>query len=206
MSKAYQRIVPAISTTGLTCGTTAGSKTVTSSAAFASVEAGQRVVGAGIPFGTVVASKETSSSITLSKPASATSASVTLQFGYFTSAAYAAGDALGFPFEVTMSRIDNVIVVDAAKQITAVKLLFFSDTFIETADNAAFGISDADAAKIIGYLSLATSEVFANNQIVTGSGTQLPITLGGKTYCQLIVVGSPTFLAVDGLTVNLMGE
>ena len=209
----WEKITPTISTTAVTCATTIGSSTVTSSAAFGSVVAGQRIVGAGIPFMSKVLSKADASTITIGNlagqavNATATSASVSLRFGYFTSAIYAAGDALGFPFVIGTKKITNVVVVDAAKVITAVKLLVFGKPFTETADNAAFAPSDADAANLIGYLSLATSEVFANNQIVTGAATGLPIdTSGFEKYGQLIVVGTPTFLTVSDLTVNILGE
>lgn len=202
--------VPVISTTAITCATTVNSTTVTSSAAFGSVVAGQRIVGAGIPFNTTVASKTDSSTIIISKAATATAASVSLRFGYFTSAIYAAGDTLGFPFYLPVSKINNIYVIDNDKVITAVKLVIFSDEFTETADNAAFAPSDADAAKIIGYVSLATSETLGNNTIVTQASTALPLDVstarGDKRTCQLVCVGTPTFTAVDSLAVIFMGD
>lgn len=210
---AWEKITPTISTTALTCVTTIGSPTVTSAAQFGSVVAGQRIVGAGIPFGSKVLARATTSSLTIcnsagqSVNATATSASVSLQFGYFTSAIYSAGDALGFPFPIGTKKINNVIVVDDIKVIAAVKLLVFGKKFVECADNAAFAITDADATNIIGFLSLATSEVLSNNQLVAMAGTTLPIDVSAvEKYGQLICVGTPTFTTVSNLTVNLLGE
>jgi len=202
------KIQPVISTTALTCVTTAGSKTVTSSAAFGSVLADQAIQGAGIPWGTTVLSKETSSSITISNPASATSASVSLRFGYFTSLAYADEDALGFPFELPFKKINNIMVIDAAKQITALELAFFRKPFVPSADNAAFAPSDADMAELMGFLVLDGTKVYGDNQIVyyDAGPLQLPLDVGGKTYVQLIAQGAATFLTVSDLTLNISGE
>lgn len=176
---------------------------------FSGVTAGSQIQSLRFPLGTTVVSNTNDSILVLSNPATATVALDSARFAVNTNLQYSAGDALGFPFEIKggLTKIDNVIVVDAAKQITAVKLLFFRDKFTETEDNSPFAISDADATNLIGYLSLATSEVFANNQIVTGASTTLPIFLHpGKLYCQLICVGTPTFAAVNNLKVNIIGE
>lgn len=209
------RIKPVISTTAVTCGTTAGSSAITSSAGFGSVTVGMRIVGAGIPFNSVVGEVTDTSNISiinaetkLPAPATATSASVSLRFGYFTSAAYSSGDALGFPFRVDLNLVWNAIIIDAAKQITKAKLYFFTGPFVESADNAAFNPSDADASKLCGYIAIATSVVLTSNHIVTQGNTALPVHLGtGPVWCQLVVdTDTPTFLAVDDLTVVLTGE
>jgi len=74
-------ITPTIATVaaGLVTATTIGSQTVTSSALFGSVVVGQKVHGIGIPFGTTVTAVASTSSITISKPATATG-TPTLQF------------------------------------------------------------------------------------------------------------------------------
>lgn len=194
---------------GLACVTEAGSTTVTSSALFGSVVAGQRVHGPGIQFGTKVASVESTSSITLDKPAKL-GGSVTLQFGYFASAAYVADDCLGFPFEIPLTEIKGITVIDKIKQITAVKMYVFSAEFsTPLLDNAAFAPVDADAANIIGYYSLTGNKVLTNNHVIHPAQAELPLPKYGshqKMFGQLVVVGTPTFTSISDLVVSLCGE
>ena len=200
---------PDISTSALTCLTTGGSPTVTSAAQFGSVLAGQRVFGAGIQFGTTVLSKTDASTITLSKPATATSGGVSLQFSYFTgSQAYTAGDVLGFPFPVYLKKINQIMVIDVEKAIVAVKLYFFSGPFAPTADNAAFAPADADARLILWYASYTNTVAQSANQIIYSGLTDLPILMPDSKipWCQLVCVGTPTFAAATPLTVNFLGE
>lgn len=208
------RVTPVISTTALTCATTVGSNIIESSAQFGSVVAGMRIVGAGVPFNSIVEAVTDDSTLTIINAetksdalATATAASVSLRFGYFTSLAYASGDVLGFPFRVPMTIIRNAIIIDAVKQITKARLYFFSKPFTEIADNAAFAPSDADATNLCGYISLTTSIVLTSNQIVTQAVTALPVDVGGDCWCQLVVdTDTPTFTAVNNLTVLLAGE
>ena len=204
-------IKPVISTTGLSSTTAVGNDTVTSSAAFGSVAVGQRVVGPGVPFGSTVTKVISTSAILISQAATA-AATVTLRFGYFTSIAYAAGDALGFPFAVpTMKNLKQVVVIDDAKQITSVDMVFFSSTFTETADTAAFAISDADAEGLVGYLTVGgtgANKALSNNTVMVLPFTTIgpSFSQSGKMYCQLIAVDTPTFTAVDNLTVKFIYE
>jgi hypothetical protein len=204
------------STTIANCTTANASKTVTSSAAFGSVVAGQRVVGVGIPFNTKVASKSDSSTILLDTAATA-DGTVSLQFGYFTSAAYATGDTMGFPFVLSdvfyatpkSILLETVVLVDAAKQAPSCELVLFYSTFTETADNAAFAPTDADAAKILAVVPISTWYSYSVNSVAVESGLGLSIprhTSSGSTrnlYGQLVSRGSPTFVAVSDLTLNL---
>lgn len=208
-------ITPAIATTEIdSIVVTASSSTVYSvTKPFSGITKGM-TVGCNnneFPLGTYVVSNTNDSILVLSNTSDSTVALDSLRFAKFTNLQYSAGDALGFPFRVNnIHRINNVVVVDGAKQITAVKLIFFNGSFTPTEDNLAFAVSDADAFKIMGYLSLATSEVFTNNQLVTGAATTLPInlgnTVGNAIWCQLVCVGTPTFTAVNNLRVNILGE
>ena len=152
-------IKPVISLTGLTCVTTIGSPVVTSAALFGSVTVGMPVIGAGIPFNSVVDIVTSTSSITLKDSqtgeqavARATSGGTTLQFGYFTAAAYADGDTLGIPMRVPFRILRNIVVVDSAKQIKKLRLYFFSKMFTQIADNAAWAPSAADMVNLIGQI------------------------------------------------------
>lgn len=205
-------IKPSISTTALTCGATIGVDTLTSSAAFGSVAIGQRVVGDDIPFGTKVNKVISTSAIIISNPSDSTHASVSLRFGYFTTAAYAVGDALGFPFALpTMRLLKQVVIVDDAKAMTVYDLVFFNATFVETADTTAFAISDADAEKLVGFVTVGGTggnKVFGDNQVINFPPTTLGLHFSNssKMYCQLVAAATGTFTAVDNLTVTFIYE
>jgi hypothetical protein len=202
-------ITPVIGTVaaGLVTATTAGSRTVTSVALFGSVVVGQKVFGIGIPLGATVTAVASTSSITISDPATATG-TPTLQFSYFAATAYTAGDCLGWLFEIPMMRIDNIFIVDAAKVITAAKMYVYHSVPTPTLDNAAFAPTDADAAKLIGYYSLTGTVALANNQVIFPADAELPLAQvrAKQMYGQLVVVGTPTFAAVNEVTVNIGGE
>ena len=201
---------------------TSGSDTVFALAAdiidTASVVAGVGVLGAGIPFGTkVVSLSATGDTLIIDNDATATSASQSLSFGYFTgSQAYQASDALGWPFLIPNFKvIYSIVIVDDATQLaTSVIPVFFNGAFTPTMDNAAFTPSDADADKIIGVTTLATSYTLGANKVWTQASTALPIYLNArsswltapKIYCQLVAGGIGTFTAIDNLTVNIIGE
>lgn len=78
--------IPASTTTAGSCTTVAGSETVTSTSLFANVLVGSLVSGAGIPPGAWVIAKASSSSITISQPASAASTTVALTYSAYTTA------------------------------------------------------------------------------------------------------------------------
>jgi hypothetical protein len=200
------RVKPIISTTPLTCVTTVGSKVITSAALFGSVTQGMRLVGAGIPFNSKVVTKTSTSSITIDNAATATSAAVTLRFGYFTSAAYATGNTLGFPFQVGLDKVNDIIVTDVAKQLTKLKLYFFDAPFTEVADHAAFAPLAADAAKVIGYVEITANQTLTNFNLMN-YGTEF--NLGGidLPWCQAVVDGdSPTFAHVNDVCINFIGD
>lgn len=204
-------VTPAISTTEIdSIIVAAGSTTVRSvTKPFSGITAGMKAAGLRFPLGTTVVSNTNDSILVLSQAATSTVALDSMRFEKFTSLQYSAGDALGFAFEMPkLRKINNIIVVDDVKQITAIKLVFFKAKFTETEDNLPFAVSDADADNIIGFISLATSEVFTNNQIVTQAVTALPVDLGGyeHVYCQLVDVGTPTFTAVKQIHLNIIGE
>lgn len=203
-------ITPVIGTVaaGIATAGSSGQKILTSAALFGSVVAGQKVYGPGIEFGTKVASVETTSSLTLDKNITLTGAK-TVQFSYFASTAYSAGDCLGWPFEIPLNKIGNIFIIDIIKQITAAKLYVFSKVpATATLDNAAFAPPDADARNLIGYYSLTGTVALSANQVIFPADTELPLAQVGDTamYGQLVVVGTPTFTAINEITVNISGE
>jgi len=179
---------------------------------YTNVVVGQRIQGAGIPLGTTVVTKTNDTSLVISNAATATDTLQDVRFNYFTSLAYAAGDAMGFPVTVPPFRkLKQVILIDDAKQITSADLVFFGSAFTETADNVAFAPSDADAENIIGYLTVGgtgANKALGNNTLMVLPFTTLgpEFSQGGTMYCQLVAVGTPTFTAVDNLTLKFIFE
>lgn len=203
-----------VSTDTLTVSITAGSTNIADPGAtgtlLASVAVGQRVFGVGIPFGATVTAIVDTDNITISEAATVTNAGASIQFEYIESSPsiYAAGDVLGFPFKLPMMEVNNIMVVDAAKVITAVKLYLYRDVPAPILDNAAFAPTDAEARKIIAYYSLTGTVALSNNHIIFPAADEmLPPVIGGqKMYGQLVCVGTPTFAAVDDLLINFSGE
>lgn len=182
---------------------------------FASVTAGMRVEGNSIPFGTTVVSNSGDTLLVLSNAATATVALDSLRFGYFTSLAYADGDALGFPFSIgSVRKVHSVFVADDADQMTSLELYFFVDTFSESEDNAAFAPSDADVDKIVGYRVLGVTQDLGGAKIVTMDDTELPLDLPmtrdssgeSRIIVQMVSTGAWTFTAVNNITINFIVE
>lgn len=187
---------------------TAGSATVYSTTKpFAGVSATTLVQGARFPIGTKVVSNTNDSILVLSSVAWASASLDSLRFDVNTSLQYTAGDALGFPFQLPdwAKEIDNVVVVDTAKQITSIKFLYLDSAFAQTEDNSALAISDNDSKHISGYMLVDSSVVFSSNQIIVRPFNQVPLYFGSKkTYVQPICVGTPTFVTNKALKFNFL--
>lgn len=127
---------------------------------------------------------------------------------------YASGDVLAIPQEITgvfdlagqKRALHSVILLDGDDQAQAVDLVFFNASASLGTINAAVSISDADAAKIIGYVSLEAgdakdlinSTLFAKSsvgQVLEGASTSLWI----GAICR---GGTPTYTA-SGMKVKL---
>ena len=185
---------------------------------FASVVAGVQVYGNNIPFGTTVSSNSGDTLLVLSAKATETVLLDSLRFGYFTSAAYADGDALGFPFQIgTVKEIKSVFVVDDADQMTSLELVFFTDAYRDTArptDNLPFNPTDNDGADIIGYRVLSVTQDWGSFKSVTMDDTELPISIprtrdadgNSRLYVQMVATGAWTFVAVDDIIINFIVE
>lgn len=204
-------ITVAVETTSLTVNTVGQSPTVTSSAAFGSVAAGQKVYGPGIRIGTSVKSKESASSITLSEPAFLTATGAAVRFGYSTNAAYTDGDVLGFPVRVPLSCVKSVVINDKAKTTgaTGIELYFFTKPWVTpTVDNAAFAPSDADALSICGLWIPDNRIVLTDQHIITFADDQLPpMAIGAQElYCQCVATAADDYTASTDLTLVFTGE
>lgn len=135
--------------------------------------------------------------------------------------AYASGDRVGTVMEFTNAMDDasgtgtvvSLVILDKAAQGSALTLLLFNDSpTVASADNAALDISDAEMAKCIGAIPIATGDYVttASNSIATVRGINLLIgstksatNLTGKSIFGLLKSGgSPTY-AASSLIVNL---
>jgi hypothetical protein len=134
-------------------------------------------------------------------------------------AIYAAGDALGglltFPYAVAFNggsgSIVKVVIVDDAQQLAPIDIVFFNQTFTVTADNAPFTPTDADMQNCIGYIDMLAADYanFVNNSVACKTTeTRLPFPFrvadsGTSLYAQMVVRATPTYVAVDDLTIKL---
>ena len=127
--------------------------------------------------------------------------------GVGTGSAYTSGDAFGrkitlhVPVEGTIS---NVVFQDLDDEGINKELVLFDRDFEETADNAAFAVSDADLAKCIGVAYINTWSDFGNNQVGQAVPALSYVTPNGMLYAQLVTRGAdniaagaiPTFFVV----------
>lgn len=102
--------------------------------------------------------------------------------------------------------IATLIIVDKDEEATQTDIACFSATFTATADNAAWAISDADAANLVALISVPAASfvdigdakvaVISNvNQVIRTAGTSL--------FCQMATRGTPTFTATTDIQVSL---
>ena len=207
------KVTPTISTATVAVDADSAKDTIKAHTAggLKSVTVGMRVVGTSIPFGSYVVQVIDTTTVRISNKTTNAISNTGVQWGYFTSAAYAAGDALGFPLTIQPFRqIKEIIVEDDDKQITSVDMVFFDTTFTETKDTAAFSPSDADARRIVGYVTVGGTgfeKSLANNYVMVLPFTDMPLQFSvKKLYVQMICVGTPTFTTSSSLHITFIGE
>ena len=135
-----------------------------------------------------------------------------------TAGAYAAGDAVGglLTFAQAASiykgegKIVKVVVIGDGAQDENLILHLFDRTFTAMADNAAWDPSDADMQNCIGHIEIAAADYMAgaNNSVATvliDMAIDLAAT-GTSLFGQLESVGTPTYTAVDDLTIKVTVE
>lgn len=133
-----------------------------------------------------------------------------------TAGAYAANDAVGGELTFTDALresggsgvILDVVITDKAKQNAALKLVLFSQTFTETADNAAMTVTDADLVSCLGVIDIAAGDYddFADNSVATVTGVNLGVVASGSAnlFGQLYTTGTPTYVSTSDLQVRLV--
>lgn len=133
---------------------------------------------------------------------------------------YASGDQIGVANELpnmcdssgsdTLT-IQDVIVLDKAKQKAAFDILFFNDSpTLASADNAALSITDAEmAAKFIGRVSVAAADYkdTASNSDMTRTNIGLLVKGAGagrrSLWCVLQSQGTPTYTSASDLVIRI---
>lgn len=113
-----------------------------------------------------------------------------------TNATYTAADQLGNLFTFANAarisggtgRITSITLLDEAVVIGPVDVVFFDRSVTLAADNAAFSISDADAAYALAYVQMAGPFSFTNSRFLAAHNLSIPYTCNGGTdlYAALI--------------------
>lgn len=132
-----------------------------------------------------------------------------------TAGAYAAADAVGglltFANAVSVykgdARIVKVVIIDDGAQDENLILHLFDRTFTAMVDNAAWTPSDADMQNSIGHIEIAAADYMAganNSKATVLIEFDFALVSGGTSlFGQLECVGTPTYTAIDDLTVKL---
>ena len=132
---------------------------------------------------------------------------------------YAAGDALGGLLTFANAArvaggggtITKIVILDEDQELAPIDVVFFNVTFGATADNFPFDPSDADLANCIGYVDVAATDYanFADNSMAAKtSGLRMPfdydlVTAGTSLFAQMVVRSTPTYTAVDDITIKI---
>lgn len=99
----------------------------------------------------------------------------------------------------------SCVLIDRALQSKGLELWLFDSTVTPPADNAAWTITDADAAKCIGVISLDTYFASAANSITEAANIGLAFELPAGSvnlFGCLVSRGTPTYASLD-ITIKL---
>ena len=127
--------------------------------------------------------------------------------------AYSAGDAVGglltFPnagrASAMGSVLTDVLIVDDAGQDAELELWLFNATFTAIADNDAWAPSEADLEKCIAVVSTVdgTWRAAGTPSVINIECTRRIDIPGTSRFGQLVTRGTPTYAAVDDVTVKI---
>lgn len=131
--------------------------------------------------------------------------------------AYTAGDQVGTQFTIANAarasggtgRIVSVVLMDETDIIGPYDVVFTRSSITLASDNAAYAISDTDAAAIVGVAQLAGTYDIGNNRIAQYLGPPIPYDCSGGTslYAGLICrVGHTFFGATTSLKLTVFVE
>jgi len=120
--------------------------------------------------------------------------------------AYTAGDVLGGKITLTnaMRKINgsgvlqSITIFDTDNEKAAMDIILFSADLTVPADNAAWAWTSADFGKVLGVVSIASTDykTIGSEAIATISGIGLPVVATGSVahlYAVAVLSGSPTY-------------
>jgi len=128
--------------------------------------------------------------------------------------AYIAGDYVGtsaaaIPFANVVrvaggsGVIESAVLIDAARQSIACELWLFDTAVTPPADNAAWTVSDGNAATCIGVIPFSTYYASALNSVSSPKGLGIAFSAVATTIWGCLVTrGAPTYASL-GLTIRL---
>jgi hypothetical protein len=130
--------------------------------------------------------------------------------------AYGSGDQIGTTLTVTGPssgegsgcRVEKLVVVDKAKQKSALKIwLFNRSTTPASADQAAADVTDANVlANCIGVITIAASDYadLANSSVATVNPNLIvkPVAGANAIYALVVSGGTPTYTAAADLALK----
>lgn len=122
-------------------------------------------------------------------------------------AIYAAGDSVGgelaFLIDANQGKIDSLAIYDNDGEAAVLTLYLFDSQPATIADQAAFSVADADRAKLIGIVASGTYNTTAGADIQHGLNIPFNLGSGNTIYGYLVATATPTYTAVDDLTIGL---
>ena len=131
-----------------------------------------------------------------------------------TTGIHASGDVLADVQEVTRALhcaggsgyIESLVVVDGDDQGAAMDVIFFDGTATLGTENSAVSITDANAAKIIGIVSVLASDYvdLINSKVAFKEklGILVDLSTGTSIYVGTVTRGTPTHSA-SGITLRI---
>ena len=125
----------------------------------------------------------------------------------------ASGDVFFVPIEIPQvfdkglpRKLSSIVVLDGDDQATAFDLVFLNATATLGTLNSAVSISDADAAKVIGYVQMATTDArdLINSNLFVKSGIDQVMkgATGSLWVGGVVRSGTPTYTA-SGMKIKL---
>ena len=131
-----------------------------------------------------------------------------------TAGAYVAGDAVGglltFADAARLTGgggvIKDVLIIDDAGVSVELELWLFDQIFTAIADNAAWAPTEADLENLVTVISTVDIDYFdaSNHTVVPVEVARRYDCVGVDLFGQLVTRGTPTYDAIDDLTVKIL--
>ncbi len=130
--------------------------------------------------------------------------------GITTGAVYAAGEAVGGKFTISVPRsgiITVAMMLDLDDEGKEMELWLFDGDFTATTDNTAFAVTDADLLKLavppISLVNFADANV---NQVISNTGLALPFEAPlRELWCQCVTRDTPNIASGNIPLIRLAG-